>query len=53
MLTFIRWRRDLRRGRAPDLSRARTLYALNHVELALVIVIVFVASFMACGFELR
>lgn len=53
MLTFIRWRRDLRRGRAPDLSRARTLYALNHVELALVIVIVFVASFMARGFGLR
>jgi putative membrane protein len=50
MLTFIRWRGDLRRGRTPDTSSARALYVVNHVEMALVIVMVFVASFMARGF---
>jgi len=53
MLTFLRWRRELHRGRAPDTSPARTLYVLNHVEMALVVVIVFVASFMARGFGVR
>ena len=53
MLAFLRWRRELRRGRAPDTSPARTLYVLNHVEMALVVVIVFVASFMARGFGVR
>jgi putative membrane protein len=50
MLTFIRWRRALAHGGMPDTSRARALFHVNHVELALVIVIVFVASFMARGF---
>lgn len=50
MLTFIRWRSALREGRRPDGTKARTLYLLNHVEMALVVVIVFVASFMARGF---
>jgi len=53
MVTFIRWRATLRRGAVPDMSAARALYQLNHVELALVVVIVFVASFMARGFGLR
>ena len=53
MVTFIRWRATLRRGGVPDTSAARALYRLNHVELALVVVIVFVASFMARGFGLR
>jgi putative membrane protein len=53
MVTFIRWRATLRRGAVPDISAARALYRLNHVELALVVVIVFVASFMARGFGLR
>jgi putative membrane protein len=53
MVTFIRWRATLRRGAVPDISAARALYQLNHVELALVVVIVFVASFMARGFGLR
>jgi putative membrane protein len=53
METFIRWRATLRRGAVPDISAARALYQLNHVELALVVVIVFVASFMARGFGLR
>ena len=50
MMTFIRWRVERRRGLWPDTSRARALYLVNHVELALVVLIVFVASFMARGF---
>ena len=53
MLTFIRWRREVRRGRTPDTSRAPTLYVVTHIEMALVVVIVFVASFMARGFGAR
>ena len=53
MLTFIRWRADLRNGRTPDTSRARLLYVLNHVEMGLVMLMVFVASFMARGFWQR
>jgi putative membrane protein len=53
MLTFIRWRREVRRGRTPDTSRAPTLYVVTHAEMALVVVIVFVASFMARGFGVR
>jgi putative membrane protein len=53
MVTFIRWRRALGRGAPPDTSAARALYHVNHVELALVVVIVFVAAFMARGFGLR
>jgi len=37
----------------PDTSRARALYLINHVEMALVVLMVFVASFMARGFGMR
>jgi putative membrane protein len=50
MVTFIRWRVVLRSGRAPDTSSTAALYVINHVELVLVVVIVFVASFMARGY---
>ena len=50
MMTFIRWRAERRRGLWPDTSSARALYLVNHVELALVVLMVFVASFMARGF---
>jgi putative membrane protein len=53
MATFIRWRIQLRRGQTPDRSRARSLHLLTHIEMAVVIVTVFVASFMARGFGLR
>jgi putative membrane protein len=53
MATFIRWRVRRGRGETLDTSRARLLYTLNHAEMGLVIVIVFVASFMARGFGLR
>jgi uncharacterized membrane protein len=53
MLTFIRWRRERRRGRRPDTTGARALYLVNHAELGVVVLIVFVAAFMARGFGLR
>ena len=49
MITLIRWRGERRRGGMPNTSGARTLYVLGHVERALVVVIVFVAAFMARG----
>ena len=49
MITFIRWRIKLGRGEAIDTSVARTLYTINHIELAIVVVMVFVASLMARG----
>jgi len=53
MVTLMRWRTLVRGGGTPDTAAARALYHLNHVELALVVVMVFVASFMARGFGLR
>jgi putative membrane protein len=49
MVTFIRWRIELGRGLPVDTSVARRLYTLNHIELALVVVMVFVAGMMARG----
>jgi putative membrane protein len=53
MLTFMRWRRQVGGGHPPDTSRARALYAVNHVEMAIVVLVVFVAAFMARGFGVR
>ncbi len=53
MTTFIRWRMQERRGQSPDTSRARALYIVNHVQMALAVVMVFVAAFMARGFGAR
>jgi putative membrane protein len=53
MVTLMRWRAIVRGGGTPDTAAARALYRVNHVELALVVVIVFVASFMARGFGLH
>src|SRR5262249_29686794 len=52
MLTFMRWRIALAREEAPNLASVKTLYTLNHIEVAIVVIIVFVASFMARGFGL-
>lgn len=49
MVTFIRWRAQVGRGQTVDTSAARGLYTLNHIELAIVVVMVFVASLMARG----
>jgi putative membrane protein len=53
MVTFIRWRRQVRSGQTPNTSRARTFYVMTHAEMALVVIIVFVATFMARGFGVR
>lgn len=53
MLTFLRWRRTVARGGRPDVSRARALYAITHVQMALAVLIVFVAGFMARGIGIR
>ena len=50
MLTFIRWRVQLKRGQAPDTSRTPAFYLVNHIEMALVVLMLFVAAFMARGF---
>jgi putative membrane protein len=50
MVTFIRWRKVLRQNGRPDTTNARTLYLINHIQMALVVLMVFVAAFMARGF---
>jgi putative membrane protein len=50
MITFIRWRAVRARDQKLDTSGARSLYVINHIEIAIVIAMVFVASFMARGF---
>ena len=50
MITFIGWRRQLARGAAPDTSSARRLAGISHAQMGLVVLMVFVASFMARGF---
>jgi putative membrane protein len=53
MTALIRWRGAIKRGEAPDLSRAKLFARLSHLEAALVTAIVFVAAFMARGFGAR
>ena len=53
MIALMRWRAQLRRGETLDLSRAGSYATTSWIEAALVIAIVFVASFMARGFGLR
>jgi len=45
--TLIRWRIARGRGRAPDTANARTLFVINHAQVAIVGILVFVAAFMA------
>ncbi len=47
MVTFIRWRVQRGRGQAPDTSLARVFYVLNHVEMGLVVAVVFLARVAA------
>ena len=53
MITFIRWRRAVGRGQSPNTSHVRALYLVNHIEMALIVVMVFIAAFMARGFGVR
>ena len=50
MLTLVRWRAILRKGGRPDTTGARGLYIVSHIQMAIVVAMVFVASFMARGF---
>ena len=50
MVTFIKWRVALRKGGSPTTgARLEALVRLNDLELALVILIPFVATLMARG----
>jgi len=49
MITFIRWRVARARGGVPDTSHTAALSRINDGELALVVVIVFLAAMMARG----
>jgi putative membrane protein len=49
MVTFMGWRQARRQGARVDTSRVPALYQVNHAQLALVLVMVFVASAMARG----
>ena len=49
MMTLTRWRSKRRHGMRVDTSHAPLLAHLNHAELALALVMVFVASAMARG----
>jgi putative membrane protein len=49
MLTLMRWRQARRRGTRVDTSAAPALFQVNHIQLGLAVVMVFVASAMARG----
>jgi len=50
MITFLRWRLNIARGQEPDIRHARAFLWINHVEGVVVVLMIFVASFMARGF---
>jgi putative membrane protein len=49
MITFIRWRLVGARGGTPDTAGVASLARINDIEVALVVLIVFVAAMMARG----
>ena len=49
MATFIRWRVQRARGKAPNTAQACRLYVVNQLQVGLVVAMVFTASFMARG----
>jgi putative membrane protein len=49
MLTFMRWRQAHRRGVPIDTSAARALFQVSHIQMSIVVAMVFVASAMARG----
>ena len=49
MVVLVRWRRQLKRGEAPDLGRAPLLARLTLAELPLLVGMVFLAVAMARG----
>lgn len=53
MTTIMRWRVARQRGHIPDTTSARRLYVINHAQMGLVVLMVFVASLMARGIGIR
>lgn len=49
MLTFMKWRQAHRRGAPIDTGSARALFQVSHIQLSLVVAMVFIASAMARG----
>ena len=49
MLTFMKWRQAHRRGARIDTGSARGLFQVSHIQMSLVVAMVFVASAMARG----
>jgi putative membrane protein len=49
MLTFMKWRQAHRRGVRIDTSSARSLFQVSHIQMSIVVAMVFVASAMARG----
>ncbi len=49
MVTLIRWRIAKKKGRQPDVSRARVLARCTDVELAIALLIILVAPLMVRG----
>ena len=49
MLTFMKWRQAHRRGTRIDTSAARSLFQVSHIQMSIVVAMVFVASAMARG----
>lgn len=53
MVTLIRWRLALARGATPDPKPARAFAVISDIETAIVLILPFVAAFMARGFGVR
>jgi putative membrane protein len=53
MVTLIRWRVQLGRGKQPDITMARTLARISWVQTGLVILMVFAATAMARGYGMQ
>ena len=49
MLAFMKWRQAHRRGARIDTSSARALFQVSHIQMSIVVAMVFVASAMARG----
>jgi putative membrane protein len=49
MLTFMQWRQAHRRGARIDTRAARALFQVSHIQLSIVVAMIFVASAMARG----
>lgn len=47
MVTFIRWRAAHRSGAPIDTSSAAALYRISHIQMGIVVIMVFVAAAMA------